>query len=96
MRKLTQALVIGGLALFTAGQAQAQYYPPGYYRPPPPRADPYYSRDIGYRCNAFRPPRFGARHEICPIRDPKPIGEPCVCPPPPGYGGPWLRGRTIP
>ena len=75
--------------------AAAQYYqdypPPGYYPPPRPA--------FGGRCRARADTPNGPERLICAIRRPRPLGEPCDCPPPvppPGYAaGPPLGGRVI-
>ena len=103
-------LVIASLA---APDAVAQYYPgydPYYYYPrqyPPPYAPPYPPPgyypprvELGGRCNTWTPAAYGPSRLICDIIRPRPIGRPCVCPPPPsppGYPpGPYLNGRVIP
>lgn len=86
--------------------AAAQYYedrrpppPPGYYAAPPP--PPYYEErrvPFGRHCEAFLRTGYGPRRLFCRIVDPKPLGEPCACPPPtpPGYEpGPFVGGRTV-
>ncbi|MEJ1975004.1 MAG: hypothetical protein WDN49_02040 [Acetobacteraceae bacterium] len=94
-RKSIIAAALLGLGM---SAAQAQYYaPPGRpYAPPPPG----YPRPPGFRCEATLPTRGGPRQIICPMREPRPVGAPCHCPPlppPPGYPwGPPLRGYMIP
>ena len=79
-----------------AGPAYAQYYappppPPGYYSP--------YRARIGGRCSVVYGTPYGQRRLVCPITDPKPVGEACACPLPPQYPGgplgPYAGGRTI-
>jgi hypothetical protein len=90
------------LGVCAAVPASAQYYerpPPGYYPapayvPPPPR----YRVPYGRRCDAVLETPYGPRQLICPIVDPKPLGEPCACPPPRVRGyppGPYVGGQTI-
>ena len=90
-----------------AGQASAQYDappPPAYdYGVPPPPPGYGYGRPypppyaLGGRCRAVLPTAYGPRREICPLDHPRPRGEPCRCPPPPGYPpGPWPAGHVIP
>ncbi len=91
LRILGLGAVLVGLV---AGQAQAQYYPPGPpppgygygYRPPPPP---------GGQCSAFLRTPYGPRRVVCPMGRPKPIGFECACPPPDGYG-PTAYGHVIP
>lgn len=96
-----------GIALAgVAGQAAAQYYepppppPPGYYpSPPPPGYYPPPPRRyaLGGRCRARLPTAYGPEREFCVLARPRPLGEPCRCPPPPNYPpGAWPRGRVIP
>ena len=94
---IAAACVFGALAGFS-GSANAQYYgappprpPPGYYPPPAYERVPF-----GRRCRAFVRTRHGPERVICRIIRAKPLGEPCACPPPPGYGpGPYVGGRTV-
>lgn len=88
------------LTVSVAAPAAAQYYerpPPGYYAPrgeyPPPR----YRVRLGARCDAVLETPYGPRQMICPIVEPKPLGEPCGCPPPrrSGYRGEYVAGSTI-
>lgn len=71
--------------LLSAGPALAQTYPPpGYpppgYRPPPPGAVAY-----GRTCRINAGPRVYA----CPLPGhPRPLGERCHCPEPPGRVAP--------
>jgi len=84
-------------------QEYVQFYPeypaPGYYPPPlpPPPPPPY---QLGGRCDAWVPTAYGSGRLICDIISPRPLGQPCICPPPlppPGYApGPYLNGRVIP
>ena len=77
------------VACLAAGQADAQYYSPGYgygYRQPPPP---------GGQCNAFLRTPYGPRRVVCPMGRPKPIGFECACPPPDGYG-PTAYGHVVP
>ena len=83
-----------------AGQAQAQYYPPG----PPPGPPPGEGYGYGYRrgppppggqCDAFLRTPYGPRRVVCPMGRPKPVGFECACPPPDGYGRP-AHGHVIP
>ena len=100
--KTTLALL---LLLGAAVPAAAQYYqpppppPPGYYPPPGGYPPPRYRVPYGRRCDATMETPYGPRQLICPIVDPKPLGEPCACPPPRpprGYPpGPYVGGRTI-
>ena len=82
------------------------YYPPPYYPPPDREYYPppdYYERpplrELGTRCNSRLPPGYSARRLVCDIVRPRPLGQPCVCPPPeppPGYPpGPYLDGRVV-
>ena len=90
--------VLGLLAMLdAASDAAAQYYPPPAYYPPPgygPRVA------LGGRCSARLPTAYGPRRLFCDIIRPRPLGRPCVCPPPappPGYPpGPYLNGRVVP
>ncbi len=90
----------GALALIgLTGQATAQYYPPpppGYYPPPPPAYYPPRRRFFGRQCDALLPTGYGPERTLCPLVRPRPLGEPCRCPPPPNYPpGPWPRGRVV-
>jgi len=84
-------------------QEHAQFYPeyaaPGYYPPPPPPPPPP-PYQLGGRCDAWAPTTYGSGRLICDIIRPRPLGLPCICPPPlppPGYApGPYLNGRVIP
>jgi hypothetical protein len=92
MTRLARIACLALAALSLTGEAGAQYYPPppGYGYGPPRYA-------FGRRCASRLPTAYGPRREICPIVRPRPIDEPCRCPPPPDYGpGPWLRGHVIP
>ena len=77
------ALLLG----LAGGQAQAQYYPRPYgyggYGPP------------GSQCDAFFRTPYGSRRFVCPMGRPKPVGAPCACPAPDGYGYP-AHGRVVP
>ena len=69
--------------------------PPGYDRPPdypppgygrPDYGDREFPRErFGRRCDSVLRTREGPRQLICEIIRPKPLGEECACPPPPGY-----------
>ena len=82
-------------ALSVAVPAQAQYYAPGYYAPPPR----YYPSpgSFGARCDTIIRTPYGPEHMICPIVEPKPLGYGCACPAPrrAGYRGGYIPGRTI-
>jgi hypothetical protein len=94
MKPCIAALTLFGLVA-SAVPADAQYYAP----PPPAYASPpYYAPPpvIGRHCEAFVPTQYGPRRLACRIIDPKPVGRPCACPPPPGYPPePFIGGRTI-
>ena len=84
MRRL---VVIGLLMVASGTDAAAQYYGRPYYAPPPPR------RTLGYECATRIATAYGPRGLICPLARPRPIGRPCVCPPP--GPGPFLNGRVV-
>ncbi len=66
--------------------------PPPGYREPPPR----FARDLGQRCRVRLRTDIGRTRYVCPIVRARPVGRPCVCPPPRGYGpGPYLDGVVI-
>lgn len=106
MRLWCRALCLSIVAAsMGAPAAEAQYYRPPYYPPPYPEPYPpgYYPpprRALGERCDSRLPPGYAQRRLICDIVRPRPLGQPCVCPPPPpppGYPpGPYLNGRVIP
>ena len=93
-------------AMAAGGGATAQYYDPGFQDPgfrDPSFRDPgygprgYYARpDLGRRCEAGLPTDYGVRPLICPIVRARPIGQACVCPAPPRFGGGNFEGRVIP
>ena len=106
MKTILALVLVAGLAAPTAAQmTPVQYYErpppppgyypaPGYYPPPPPR----YRVPYGSRCDTMLETPYGPQQMICPIREPKPLGEPCACPPPRQRGyppGPYVGGRTI-
>ena len=90
---MRNVFALGLLAVVAAATpAAAQYYggppppPPGYYPPGPPGYYPPPRVPFGRRCEATMETPYGPRQLVCPIRDPKPLGEPCGCPPPrPGH-----------
>ena len=98
MRVLTRIAALGVLAAASlSAPAEAQYYPPPPrpYYPPPVVVTPPRRFVRGGRCDAYLATAYGPRREICFLRFGKPIGAPCHCPPPRGYGGPPRPGRTI-
>lgn len=103
MGRFAMALLLGGLAAGgIAAPAHAQYYdetPRPYYEGPPPRyrgPPPRRVVDLGDRCRVRLRTDIGRTRYVCPIVQAKPVGAPCACPPPRGYGpGPYLDGIVI-